>query len=627
MAGLILFKVMRVPKEIIETEERLIEVVDRITPFELVTDTETEDLSYSALLLGISIYSPEFHQSYWIATNYFFKRGLSLETISRVFNRYEFKSIFHNAKYDMTVFGRNGIDCNKFQITDDTILLIHLLDPELKKNLEERVKLDFGVKKKTFKEIVARNWDKIDWTQEFLTIKKPEERTINLFEVLADYACEDVYWTYRLREFYLAKVKADERLYKVYTDIELPLVEVLKDMYLAGVNIEPDVLLRMDDILLDEIDRTKESIFEQCGTVFNMNSPQQKAEVLYTKLGYPVINYTATGNPSTDSTTLDLLADKGFPVCVTMREYSVLQKLYSGYVNGIPLMLDYDGRLRGNFNSTGTKTGRFSSDKPNLQNQPNNKTYPVRKAFIPTKGYKMLVADYSQIELRFMAHVSKDPIFTDAFWKGLDVHQQVADDLKITRSQAKVVNFAVLYGMTYLGLAANLKITEKQAQKIIADYEATYKGYYRWKTKVEEQVQREKMSRTIFGRVRRMPYVTNPKMRSTALRQGVNAEVQGGAADVIKLAMIKVHQRWKEEGIGARILMQVHDELICEAPEEHIEQAFKGLIYEMENCVKLRVPLIAEGIICDSWHAMKGGESMPEYLIDTSLEPYIYSLL
>lgn len=619
---------MRLIKETISTEKRLVEVLDQITPFEVVLDTESTGLKFQDLLLGISMYSPEFDKSYWVATNYYFSQGLSVETIARVFNKYVFKVIFHNAKYDLTVFERNNIPETIFSVTDDSILLVHLLDPELEKGLEKRVRIDFGVKKKTFKELVGLNWDRINWNLKTLTIKNPDKTTreIDLFQTLADYACEDVYWTYRLREYYLPKVKADTRLYKVYTDIELPLVTVLKAMYMDGVNIQEDILTRMDDILLTEIDRTKESIFEECGVVFNMNSSPQKAEVLYEKLGYPVLKYTNTGNPSTDADVLDRLADMDYSVCVTMREYSTLQKLYSGYVNGIPNLLDYDGRLRGNFNSTGTKTGRFSSDKPNLQNQPNNKAYPVRRAFIPTLGYKLMVADYSQIELRFMAHVSKDKIFTDAFMRGLDVHQQVADDLGITRSQAKVVNFAVLYGMTFLGLAVNLKITEKKAKQIIADYEATYKGYYRWKLLVEEQVQREKMSRTIFGRVRRMPYVTNPKMRSTALRQGVNAEVQGGAADVIKLAMIKIHKRWQEEGNGARILMQVHDELICEAPEEHIEQSFKGLIYEMENCVKLRVPLIAEGIICDSWDSMKGGY-VPEYLKPKEIEPYLYTLI
>jgi DNA polymerase-1 len=621
---------MRIEKEIITTESRLLQVLTKLVPYEIVFDTESTGLVYSSLLLGTSFYSPEFNTAYWVATNYFFEQGISVEAIARVMNQFTFKSIFHNAKYDFTVFARNKVDLEVFDLVDDTILLIHLHDPELLKKMEERIKLDFGVKKKTFKEIVGKNWDRIDWNKD--VIRFEGDTGCFTFEQLADYACSDVYWTYRLREYYLPKVLADTRLYKVYTDIELPLVPVLCEMYMQGVNIRPEVLTAMDGVLLSEIERTKESIFKQCGVVFNMNSPQQKADVLYNTLGYPVLGYTKTGNPSTDASTLDQLADMDYDVCVTMREYSTLQKLYSGYVNGIPSLLDYDGRLRGNFNSTGTKTGRFSSDKPNLQNQPNNKAYPVRAAFIPRPGYKMIVADYSQIELRFMAHVSKDEIFTSAFWRGDDVHQQVADDLGITRKQAKIVNFAVLYGMTFMGLALSLKITEKKAKKIIADYESTYKGYYRWKTRVEEKVIKDKMSRTIFGRIRRMPYVNNPKMHNSALRQGVNAEVQGGAADVIKLAMIKIHKKWcGENDYGARMLMQVHDELICEAPIEHAERAYAELIYEMENCVKLDVPLLVEGILCDSWDAMKGGD-VPDYLqdvfspVDTSFSAYLYPI-
>lgn len=620
---------MRVSKEIVRTKNRFIELLDQITLDPYVCDTETVGLDFDDLQLGLCYYSKRIEHSFFVPLDFYFSDCMSVETVAKILNSYKHQLLGHNLKYDLTVLERMGVNVDEnVEVIDDSILMIHVLDPDARKNLEERVKSDFGVSKKTFKEIVGCNWDRIDWTKP-KHINPKTKAEVDLLQVLANYGCEDAYWTQRLIDYYLPKLKADARLFKVYTDIELPLVNVLKKMYMDGVNIQSDILTRMDSVLLNEMERCKETIFKKAGCVFNMNSPAQIGQVLYERLGYPVLNYTATGNPSSDKNTLEKLAELGFDVCVQMREYSTLSKLYSGYVNGIPKMLDYDGRLRGNFNSTGTKTGRFSSDRPNLQNQPNNSAYPVRKAFIATPGYELKVADYSQIELRCMAHVTQDPVFLDAFRRGLDVHQQVADDLGITRKQAKIVNFAVLYGMTYMGLAIQLKITEKAAKKIIQDYENTYKGFYRWKVAVEEKVLREHHSRTIFGRVRRMPYVTRSNMRNAALRQGVNATIQGMAADIIKLAMIKLHKKWTiEDNYGARILLQVHDELVCEAPKEHIQRAYNELIETMENVVKLSVPIIADGTICSSWDAMKGGD-IPDYLVEKSSDvelSYLYAL-
>lgn len=618
---------MRYKFTLVRDVEQLDAVLKRFSKDTVYLDTETTGLTFDSLLLCISGYSKKLNEAFVVATDYYFELGIPIIDIIDTFSKYKLGCVMHNGKYDLGVLEKEGFDMSNILLTDDTMVLIHLSDSNLKKNLELRVKEDFGVSKPTFKSIVGKNWDRIDWYKDVVeTELESEQKGKFTFYQFCKYASDDVYWTWKLHSFYYAKISEDKDLLKVYENIDMPLIEVLNRMYLDGVNIEVSVLEKMDSVLVKNIEEVEQSIFKQSGVVFNMNSPKQKAEVLYEKLGYPILKETNTGNPSTDRGTLEKLAMKGYPVCVAMQDYSVLNKLYSGYVNGIPNMLDADGRLRGNLNAQGTKTYRFSSDSPNLQNQPNNKAYPVRQAFIPTEGYQMAVADYSQIELRIMAHVAEDPKFIEYFNEGLDPHGMVATDLGITRNQAKIVNFGILYGMSKFGLGYALKLSTTEAQEIIDGFEGTYVGYYQWKKKMTKYLIRNAYGVSMFGRKVKVPGVRNYKFRNSAIRTGINAMIQGPAADVIKVAMINVHKEFQKYDTRPKLLLQVHDELVMEALPEYMPRAFSTMIDLMENSLKLRVPLVAEGVICKNWADMKGGE-VPDYLMPKTFETYLHTLI
>lgn len=593
---------MKLDYEILTNKKTI--VTDLINLFRneevIAYDSETDGLDYMTVLLGTSFYFPKKRKAVFIPDDYYFSKGIPLDIYRPTLNKLlaKVKGIGHNVKYDEGVFEQNGIVYP--ELFADTSLMCHAWNPDNLKNLEIRVKIDLKIDKQKFEEIIGKKWNRIDWSKE----------ADGYLDILGEYACEDVYCTYLLHDFYDDKISEDKGLTRVVSGIEYPLVETLKDMYMRGVTINSNVLYEMGVTVSGELERLMNLIYKESGTVFNVNSGKQMAEVLFDKLGYPSLKTTKGGARSTDSDTLESLALQGYKVCEYLVEYSTLQKLDSGYIKSIPKLLsDADGKLRCNFNSDGTRTGRMSSNNPNLQNQPNNKKFPIRKAFIASPGKKLLIADYSQIELRVMAHVSKDPRFMAAFLNGEDIHGAVASDLGIERRHAKIVNFGVLYGMGIKKLAHSLGIKDREAKKIIQNYERTYEGYYDWKTRTENYARKNREVRNIFGRVRRLPNVSsgNDSLLYGALRQAVNTVIQGSAADIIKIAMNNLHKRWKYEHpeFGAHILLQVHDELICEADIAYAQEAYDMMIHEMSNAVKLRVPLEVDGKICDNWSQMK----------------------
>jgi len=561
----------------------------------IVYDTETDGLAYMASILGVALYNPHKGYPVFIPTD-IFSNGIPESTLCKILNKVfkGLRGIAHNSKYDNIVLKSRGV--TPPELFADTQLMCHAYNPDNLKKLEVRVAEDLKVHKQTFEQVIGKKWHRINWQQE----------GDSLYDALAKYACEDAYYEYQLYLFYKDKV-VEDGLTTVLERIEYPLVDVLCGMNIHGINIDTDVLKDLDSkvtlskgVIIDEI-------YDEAGSVFNINSGKQKAEILYDKLGYPVLKRTKKGDRSTDADVLEKLATKGYRVCSLLVEYSTLQKLHSGYIEGIPNLIDNDGMLRCNFNSSGTRTGRMSADSPNLQNQPNNKDFPVRKAFIASPGSKLLIADYSQIELRIMAHVTGDKRFMNAFLNGEDIHGRVADDLGIERKQAKTVNFGVLYGLGPDGLAEFLGISSKEAKVMIDNYNSTYKGFYEWKQKIERMTLRTGEVRNMFNRVRRLPDIhsENKGLYYASVRRAVNTVIQGSAADVIKIAMVKVAERWKRENIPAHILLQVHDELICEAPIPFAQRAYDLMIYEMEHAVKLHVPLLADGKICDNWAQMK----------------------
>ena len=563
----------------------------------LIFDWETTGLEYNALPLGLALYTKK-RNPVFVPVDIFFEKGIPMTPIRDLCNQHfkRLRMVGHNTKFDDMICYMQGI--RDYEINADTLVMVHLVNPDLEKQLEKRVFLDFGFAKKTFSEICGKKWDKINWASE----------GDDLLELLAGYAGEDAYWEYRLYEKYSKLM--DEDAWRVHDKIEIPFVRVLRDMKIRGVLIDVDFLNEMGKDVQKKLTTYIDDIYEAAGCVFNINSSKQKQEVFFDRLKMPVISTTKSGGRSTDAATMEELAVRGYPIGTLMVRYSELQKLNSGYIVGIPNLVDSQNVLRGDINSCGTKTGRVSASNPNLQNQPNNYEFPVRKAFIPRPGYAFLNYDYSQLELRVMAHMSKDKHFTACFRNNEDPHGDVATRLHISRKGAKVVNFGVLYGMGPTKLAYTLDISEAEAKKIITvDYMETYDGFARWKAQTERYVVANGYVKNLFGRVRRLPDATrgtgDKKKYYGALRRSVNTIIQGTGADMVKLAMIKAYHQYRRESLDAYLILQVHDEILVEASLSDMHRAEQILIECMEQVVKLDVPLLVDGKIILDWSEMK----------------------
>lgn len=392
-------------------------------------DWETTGLEYNAIPLGLSLHQRGVSPCF-IPVDYFFDSGVPMEILANICNR-EFKRlklIAHNAKYDSMINVMNGIKDENCNIVADTLIMIHLYDPSLDKQLEKRVKADFGYEKPTFEKISGKRWNKINWAKD----------GNELLPLLAGYAGEDTYWETQM--YYKYKPLLDEDAWRILRKIEMPLIKILRDAKIRGVKIDAGLLEDMRVEAEQKLVEYKENIYEAAGCVFNLNSNPQKQKVFFEKLKLPVISKTKSGAPSTDAKSAEEWAEMGYPIGEALVAYSELQKLMSGYLIPIPELLDDDCVLRGDLNSCGTKTGRMSSSNPNLQNQPNNHDFPIRCAFVPRPGYVFVNYDYSQLELRVMAHMSKDAKFMDIFLHGRDPHGEVAKACGITRKQAKCVN-------------------------------------------------------------------------------------------------------------------------------------------------------------------------------------------
>jgi DNA polymerase-1 len=568
-------------------------------------DWETTGLSYDALPLGLSVHS-DGHDSVFCPTDFFFSKGVPITEIANVCNEelHRFRMIAHNAKFDTMINLMNGIEDSSYKLYADTLVMMHLYDPSLNKNLEQRVKADFGYEKSTFKELTGLSWDKVNWS-----VKGDE-----LLEILAGYAGEDTRWTTELFKKYSALM--DSYAWKIHDRIELPMIPILRDAKIRGVLIDIPLLSEMEERANQLLEEALNSIYETTGCVFNLNSPKQKKEVFFDKMGLPVISQTKKGEPSTDAATYEAWAEMGYEIGERLQEFSTLNKLLSGYITAIPRMCDEHAVLRGDINSCGTETGRASSSNPNLQNQPNNKDLPIRQAFIPRPGYVFINYDYSQLELRVMAHLSKDPHFLEVFRSGGDPHSDVAERLGITRKGAKVVNFGVLYGMGGGKLAKTIDVDEATANKIIqVDYMTTYKGFAEWKHFTEEDASAKGYVRTLFGRMRRLPEALKPTNKGkyyAAMRQAVNTKVQGTGADIVKVSTIRAVERLKKAGLDCHFLLQVHDELLFECREDQMLLAEEIIIDAMSNTIKLEVPLDVDGKILKNWWEAKL-DDVPSY--------------
>jgi DNA polymerase-1 len=407
-------------------------------------------------------------------------------------------------------------------------------------------------------------------------------------------------------------------LTRIYETMDLPLVRVLLRMEQAGVRIDSAVLGEMSNRLAVEIDNLAERIYADSGHCFNINSPKQLGDVLFNKMLLPKpMKYGKGKVVSTAQDVLEELAEQ-HPVPALVLEYRQLAKLKSTYLDSLPQLADAQGRVHTTFNQVGTATGRLSSTNPNLQNIPIRTALgrEIRAAFIPAPGNVLMSADYSQIELRLMAHFSQDPLLLDAYRTGKDIHTLTASEVfgvdaatmdKETRARAKAVNFGIVYGISPFGLAAQLNIDQKTAKQYIETYFDRYKGVQRFIEETLEAVRRDQFVKTHFGRIRPIPDIQsrNPNMRGFAERTAINTPLQGTAADLIKLAMLKIDQLIRDRKLKSQMTLQVHDELLFDVVADEAEELQELVKQEMEHVAEFSIPIVAEVGIGKNWRDIK----------------------
>lgn len=428
-------------------------------------------------------------------------------------------------------------------------------------------------------------------------------------------ACYESYVNYASVEVLRQKLR-DTKMDTLFRDIEMPLVFTLFDMEQNGIRVEADALKQYGDQLAGKIAELEKEIYEEAGETFNINSPKQLGVVLFENMKLPGGRKTKTGY-STAADVLEKLAPE-HPVVAKILEYRQYTKLKSTYADGLANYIQDDGRIHGKFNQTITTTGRISSTEPNLQNIPVRMELGrlIRKVFIPEEGYRFVDADYSQIELRVLAHCSGDEHLIQAYKEQSDIHRITASQVfhipfdEVTpqqRRNAKAVNFGIVYGISSFGLSQDLSITRKEAAKYIDDYFATYPGIKTFLDHAVTHAKEEGYVVTLFGRRRPVPELSssNFMQRSFGERVAMNSPIQGAAADIIKIAMIRVNQRLKDQKMKSRLVLQVHDELLIEAYEPELDEVQNILKEEMEHAAELKVPLEIDMHTGDNWYEAK----------------------
>ncbi|HKP69447.1 MAG TPA: DNA polymerase I [Pyrinomonadaceae bacterium] len=418
-------------------------------------------------------------------------------------------------------------------------------------------------------------------------------------------------WVFQLAPILRSKiVEAD--LVRVYDEIELPIERVLADIEWAGMKVDGENLKEFSEFMSKELERLKKEIYELAGREFNIGSPKQVGEV-FEELNISTGRKTATGQISTSRDVLDELAHT-YPIAKAIIDYREIDKLKSTYADSLPKMISPDGRIHGCLTQTVAATGRLSSTDPNLQNIPvrTELGQRIRQAFVPEKGNKLLSADYSQLELRILAHITRDPVMLEAYQTGEDIHAKTArlvfgakdeKELKEKRRLAKIVNFGIAYAVEAFGLSTRVGISRAEARQVIDDYFETYKGIRKYMDETPEVARKQGYIASLFGRRRYFPSINdrNYTVRSRAEREAINMPIQGTASDIVKIAMLRVHEALKKEGLKTQMIMQVHDELLFEAPESEVKKASEIIKREMEAAASLDVPLEVEVGVGDNW--------------------------
>ena len=458
-----------------------------------------------------------------------------------------------------------------------------------------------GVKTVSFEELAGKGKNQLTFNQ--IDITKA-----------GFYAAEDADITYRLHDRIWGELKCVDSLRELYTKEELPVSFVIDRMERIGVKVDSDLLKTQSLSLTKKIAQLEKECIELAGETFNLSSPKQLREILYDKMGLPILKKTQGGQASTAEDALQELAEI-YDLPKLIMEHRHLVKLKTTYTDKLPLMINSKtSRVHTSYQQAVTSTGRLSSTEPNLQNIPIRSSVgrEIRKAFIAEKGYKILAADYSQVELRIIAHLSQDPNLLHAFQQGLDVHRATAaetlgikaDDVTPEqRRQAKAVNFGLIYGMGAFGLAKQLGIPRGEAQEYFDIYFARYPGVKRYMEDAKAYAMQHGFVETIFGRRLHLPEINSRNMakKRAAERVAINAPMQGSAADIIKRAMILIDEWIIKENIDARMIMQVHDELVFEVKDDQVEKISKEIKQFMESAALLQVPLIVDVGVGNNW--------------------------
>ena len=593
----------------------------------IALDTETDSLdSMSANLVGVSLalangeacYIPLAHKTlvttsagqgdlfanemetvgYELAKNQL-NLTACLAQLKPILENPEIKKIGQNIKYDLTVFANHGI--NVQGVAFDTMLESYTLNSTGRHNMDDLADRYLGHKTIEFETIAGKGKNQLTFDQIEIS-------------TAAEYAAEDADVTMKLHQVLWSQLAQEPALVKLFDEIELPLVSVLSRIERNGVLIDPAKLKQQSDEIERRLAELEQEVHSEAGSVFNLASTKQLQEILFEKLGLPILKKTPKGAASTNEEVLEELAMMGHRVPKLLIEHRGLSKLKSTYTDKLPLMINAKtGRVHTSYHQAVTATGRLSSSDPNLQNIPirNEEGRRIRQAFVARKGYKIVAADYSQIELRIMAHLANDEGMLKAFAEGKDIHRSTASEIfgvpldEVTgeqRRNAKAINFGLIYGMSEFGLSNQLGISRADAKQYMEAYFNRYPNVLQFMTDIKAKAAEKGYVETLLGRRLYLPEIksSNAMRRKAAERVAINAPMQGTAADIIKIAMIGI-DRVIQHSDEIKMIMQVHDELVFEVREDKVEHYSALIKAEMEKAIQLSVPLIAEVGIGDNW--------------------------
>ncbi|MCK4708646.1 MAG: DNA polymerase I, partial [Gammaproteobacteria bacterium] len=576
------------------------------TAEQFVLDTETTSLDYmQAKVVGVSFaveagkaaYVPFAHDYEGVPEQ--LSEEQVLGALKPLLEDKDKGKVGQNLKYDKHVLLNHGIELQG--ISDDSMLESYVVDSTSRHDMDTLALKYLSHTTIHFEDVAGKGAKQI-------TFDKVE------LDKAGPYAAEDADITLQLHQVLHEKLMADEKLMKVYREIELPLIDVLQRMEYTGVKVNVNMLNQQSDELAASIEAIKQQAYELAGEEFNLASPKQIQHILFEKMEIPVIRKTPKGQPSTAEDVLQELAEE-YELPKLLLESRSLSKLKSTYTDKLPKMVDANtGRVHTSYHQAVTATGRLSSSDPNLQNIPirSAEGRRIRQAFVPEQGRIMLAADYSQIELRIMAHLSQDESLLTAFAEGIDVHKATAAEVfgipldeveNEQRRAAKAINFGLIYGMSAFGLAKQLDITRSEAQEYVDLYFARYPGVKAYMEQMRELAKEQGYVETVFGRRLYIPDIkaSNAQRRQYAERTAINAPMQGTAADIIKLAMISLEQKIQVKKLPIKMIMQVHDELVLEVASDHIDAATDLIRTEMEQAASLKVPLVVDVGLGDNW--------------------------